>query len=103
MNRVALDRSFEERASGALKDLPLRQALDTATERFMAQRTSAFQNLPGAEELRQRARAIKEDVLTHLDDHLGQLADSVRKRGGIVHLGRLFPAGDPRRPGQRRP
>ena len=85
MSQAALDRSFEERASGALKDLPLRQALGMATERFMAQRTNAFHNLPGAEELRQRARAIKEDVLTHLDDYLGQLADSVRKRGGVVH------------------
>ncbi len=85
MNRVALDRSFEERASGALKDLALRQALDIATERFMAQRTIAFKNLPGAEDLRKRARAIKEDVLTHLDDYLGQLADSVRKRRGVVH------------------
>jgi L-lactate dehydrogenase complex protein LldF len=85
MSRLADNRGFEERASSALKDLQLRQALGMATERFMAQRTTAFNNLPGAEEFRQRARAIKEDVLSRLDDYLGQLADSVRKRGGVVH------------------
>jgi len=76
---------FEQRASGALKNLPLRQALEVATERFIAQRASAFRDLPDAEALRKRARAIKEEVLTRLDDYLLRLADSVRQRGGVVH------------------
>ncbi len=88
MKQGAAARSFEERASGALRNLPLRQALEIATDRFMAQRASAVRDLPDAEALRQRARAIKEEVLTRLDDYLFQLADSVRKRGGVVHWAR---------------
>jgi L-lactate dehydrogenase complex protein LldF len=76
---------FEQRASAALRDAPLRQALEVATERFIAQRASAFRDLPDADALRTRARAIKDEVLARLDDYLLQLADSVRKRGGVVH------------------
>lgn len=85
MSQAALSRSFEERSAAALHDLPLRGALDLATERFMAGRAAAFRDLPGAEEFRQRARAIKEDVLANLDRYLHELAESVRKRGGVVH------------------
>jgi L-lactate dehydrogenase complex protein LldF len=88
VKRGASPVGFEQRASAALRDSPLRQALDAATERFIAQRASAFRDLPDADALRARARAIKDEVLGRLDDYLRQLADAVRKRGGIVHWAR---------------
>jgi L-lactate dehydrogenase complex protein LldF len=80
--------SFEARSAAALQDLGLRQALARATDRFMAQRRQAFADLPDAGELRQRARAIKESVLSRLDVYLAELAEAVRARGGVVHWAR---------------
>jgi L-lactate dehydrogenase complex protein LldF len=78
-------RTFERRASGALKDAALRHALEVATDRFMLNRQGAFRDLPGVERLRQRARAIKDEVLVRLDGYLEELAEAVRRRGGVVH------------------
>src|SRR4029450_13103125 len=40
---------------------------------------------PEGEALRDRARAIKEATLQHLDQHLERLIDNVERRGGHVH------------------
>lgn len=78
---------FADRVRGAIGDRFLQEALGTATTRFMTLRQKAFTSMaPGeGEALREDARQIKEASLQRLDELLQQLADNVRKAGGIVH------------------
>jgi L-lactate dehydrogenase complex protein LldF len=76
---------FRERASRALGDAFLKEALTIATTKFITLRQEAFGDYPEGEELRDRARAIKEATLQHLDQHLERLIDNVERRGGHVH------------------
>jgi L-lactate dehydrogenase complex protein LldF len=73
------------RAAGALQDGFLQEALTTATTKFMALRREAFDGFPEGDALRDRARAIKEATLQHLDHWLERLVDAVERRGGRVH------------------
>jgi L-lactate dehydrogenase complex protein LldF len=77
--------SLEARASGALRDSFLQEALDIATSKFIALRRESFAGFPAGEALRDRARAIKEATLQDLDRYLEQLADNVERLGGVVH------------------
>ena len=77
---------FRERAGKALKDEFLQQALDIATTKFITLRREAFGDFPAGEALRDRARAIKEATLQHLDRYLDQLVDNVERLGGHVHF-----------------
>jgi L-lactate dehydrogenase complex protein LldF len=81
----ALKTPFPERAAAALKDAFLQEALTTATTKFIGLRKEAFATLPHGEQLRDRARAIKEATLQKLDGYLEQLADNVERLGGRVH------------------
>ena len=83
--REALRTPFPERASGALRDRFLQEALGIATAKFIALRRESFAGFPAGEALRDRARAIKEATLQHLDRYLEQLADNVERQGGHVH------------------
>ena len=77
---------FRERAGKALKDDFLQQALDIATTKFITLRREAFGDFPAGDGLRDRARAIKEATLQHLDRYLDQLVDNVERLGGHVHF-----------------
>jgi L-lactate dehydrogenase complex protein LldF len=76
---------LRERAGRALHDTFLQQALTIATTKFIGLRREAFDEFPEGEALRDRARAIKEATLQHLDQHLERLIDNVERRGGHVH------------------
>ena len=76
---------FRERATRALGDRFLQEALTIATTKFITLRQEAFGDYPEGEALRDRARAIKEATLQHLDQHLERLIDNVERRGGHVH------------------
>jgi L-lactate dehydrogenase complex protein LldF len=76
---------FRARADRAIHDRFLQEALDIATTKFVGLRREAFREFPRGEELRDRARAIKEATLQHLDEHLERLIESVERRGGTVH------------------
>jgi len=76
---------FRERASRALGDPFLKEALTIATTKFITLRQEVFADYPEGEALRDRARAIKEATLQHLDEHLERLIDNVERRGGHVH------------------
>ena len=76
---------LRQRATGALNDAFLKQALDIATTKFIGLRREAFGECPEGEALRDRARAIKEATLQHLDQHLERLIANVERRGGHVH------------------
>jgi len=55
---------------------------------FTVKRNQAFANLKNGEELRDRARQIKESVIENLDSYLVQLEENVVRQGGNVHWAR---------------
>jgi L-lactate dehydrogenase complex protein LldF len=77
---------LRERAQHALGDRFLHEALDIATTKFIGLRREAFGDFPEGEQLRDRARAIKEATLQRLDHHLERLVDNVERLGGHVHF-----------------
>lgn len=79
---------FRARAGRALQDGFLQEALTIATTKFKELRREAFEDFPEGEALRDRARAIKEATLQHLDQHLERLVENVERLGGHVHYAR---------------
>ncbi len=71
MSEGLVQTPFPERAGAALKDTFLQEALTIATTKFIDLRKESFAGFPAGEALRDRARAIKEATLQHLDVHLG--------------------------------
>ncbi len=63
----------------------LAEAYRSSTLRLYDHRRQAIAEVPGFEALRERARALKREVITHLDYYLEQFAASVERRGGKVH------------------
>src|SRR5215217_3000992 len=80
--------TFGENAKAALADLQLRGALKNATSLFGERRKLAAASLPNWEELRSQARAIKDEVLLHLDQYLEEFARNAEVRGAKVHWAR---------------
>jgi L-lactate dehydrogenase complex protein LldF len=76
---------IHERANKTLHDEHLQEAYRSSTLRLYNHRLEAMSAVPGFERLRDRARAIKQEVIEHLDEYLAQFADSVEREGGIVH------------------
>ncbi|WP_324715396.1 LutB/LldF family L-lactate oxidation iron-sulfur protein [Carboxydochorda subterranea] len=87
--------SFRHRVREALADARLRRAVRFTTGRFASARRAALDELEamaregwaaaGFEELRRRARAIKRDVVEHLDAYLEKAVAAIRSAGGHVH------------------
>src|SRR5881296_4452123 len=86
MSEPIVTTPLRERASNALRDRFLHEALDIATTKFIALRREAFGDFPQGEALRDRARAIKEATLQRLDAHLETLVANVERVGGHVHF-----------------
>jgi L-lactate dehydrogenase complex protein LldF len=80
--------TFAENAKAALQDEQLRGALKHATTLFGKLRREAAAGLSNWEELRSQARAIKDDVLLHLDKYLETFVDNAEQRGAQVHWAR---------------
>jgi L-lactate dehydrogenase complex protein LldF len=85
MNLAAANVTFHERVEDAIGDAHLHAALDRATDRFITLRANALAGLPGAEDIRDRARLIRAHTLSRLDAYLAQFADAVEAAGGQVH------------------
>ncbi len=79
------DTSFLRRARPALKNSYLQGALFAATERLLKGRERAFPDPDDYAALKARGRAIREDVLDHLDEYLARFAERVQAAGGVVH------------------
>jgi L-lactate dehydrogenase complex protein LldF len=77
--------TFHDRIETALSNEFLQIALDRNHARRIAGRNQRFAELPGAEAVRDRGRAIRLETLAHLDGYLEQFADNVEKNGGHVH------------------
>jgi len=87
MNHLSSE-TFRENAKAALADTHLRGALKNATSLFGERRKAAAASLPNWEELRTQARAIKDEVLWHLDQYLEEFVSSAEARGAQVHWAR---------------
>lgn len=68
----------------ALRDENLQRALQAFAQTVGLLRQQGLRSLPDYPELRERARAIKADVIAHLDEYLAQLQRHVEARGGRV-------------------
>lgn len=79
---------FPTAARRQLADVQLRSNLRAATDTIRAKRARAVAELRDWQELREAGRAIKADVLAHLDEHLVQFEAAVEKAGGHVHWAR---------------
>src|SRR5216117_1176292 len=86
MSEPIVTTPLRERASNALRDRFLHEALDIATTKFIALRREAFGDFPQGEAPRDRARAIKEATLQRLDAHLETLVANIERVGGHVHF-----------------
>src|ERR1044071_2254270 len=87
MNHLSSE-TFRENAKAALADAHLRGALKNATSLFGERRKSAAAGLPNWEELRNQARAIKDDVPSHLDKYLEEFVQTAESRGAKIHWAR---------------
>lgn len=76
---------FARNAQQALGNDTQRAALRAATDLFGQRRQQALAEVPTWDALRDRARAIKDHVLAHLDHYLEQFAESAAQRGVRVH------------------
>jgi len=80
--------TFGENAKAALNDAQLRGALRHATSLFGIRRREAAASLSNWEDLRTQARAIKDEVLLHLDRYLETFVANAENRGAKVHWAR---------------
>ncbi len=87
MNHLSSE-TFKENARAALADTQLRRALKNATSLFGERRKEAAASLPNWEELRNQARAIKDEALLHLDRYLKEFVRNAENRGAKVHWAR---------------
>jgi L-lactate dehydrogenase complex protein LldF len=80
--------TFDQNAREALADVQLRGALRNATSLFGERRLAAASSLENWEDLRSQARAIKDEVLLHLDTYLEEFVRNAENRGAKVHWAR---------------
>jgi L-lactate dehydrogenase complex protein LldF len=79
---------FPDAAREALADSQQRRNLHHATHTIRDKRARVVDELDQWEELRLAGAAIKDNVLTHLDDYLVQLEESLTEAGATVHWAR---------------
>ena len=80
--------TFRENARAALADVHLRGALKNATSLFGERRREAAASVANWEDLRNHARAIKDEVLLHLHKYLEEFVGNAESRGAKVHWAR---------------
>ncbi|HKC63021.1 MAG TPA: LutB/LldF family L-lactate oxidation iron-sulfur protein [Pyrinomonadaceae bacterium] len=80
--------TFDQNAREALTDEQLRAALRNLVTTFGERRKVAIKTVDDWEGLRERARAIKDETLAHLDKYLEEFADNAERAGARVHWAR---------------
>ncbi|PRS17125.1 iron-sulfur cluster-binding protein [Bacillus pumilus] len=78
------EKAFKERIGEGLEDKVMRGAVSSAQERLYERRLAASEELGNWEKWRELGEEIRQHTLTHLDDYLYQLSESVSARGGHV-------------------
>jgi L-lactate dehydrogenase complex protein LldF len=81
-------RDFKANAARELANDTLRAALTKSKGHFTEGRTTAAENLPEFEELRDQSRDIKDHTIEHLDFYLEAYEKKVKESGGHVHWAR---------------
>lgn len=76
---------FNERATSALINIPLQEALHAATGKFANQRAQAFESTAAPLALRAKAREIRRKTFDEIDKHLETLFASLQSLGVHVH------------------
>ncbi len=76
---------FRERIRSSLANNHLQKALDLNAERRVTRRINAWEALPDWRERRQRAHAIRADVIEHLEVYLDQFTRRAKENGVVVH------------------
>jgi len=77
--------SFKGTIREKINDSALQAALDGNAERRVKGRVTAFASIPDWRERRQKAHAIRADVIAHLDQYLDRFAAKVQENGMHVH------------------
>jgi len=80
--------TFPTAAKAALDNAQQRKNLHHATHTIRDKRARVVGEVDDWEELRVAGAAIKDEVLTHLDDYLVQLEESLTRAGATVHWAR---------------
>jgi L-lactate dehydrogenase complex protein LldF len=76
---------FKSRIRKSIANEALQIALDNNTQRRLKGRALAFESLPDWRERRQRAHAVRADVISRLDEYLVQFIAKVEQNGIIAH------------------
>ena len=77
---------FRQHASRSIANSALQIALDNNAERRVNGRLAALATLPDPRERRQRAHAVRADVIAHLDQYLEKFMAKATQNGTIVHI-----------------
>ena len=77
--------TFRNKIRTAIADDALQAALDANAERRVAGRIQAFASLPDWQERRQRAHAVRAEVIARLDEYLDRFTAQATANGIIVH------------------
>src|SRR5215204_4632423 len=80
--------NFDQNARAALEDTQLRGALKNLATTFGERRKSAIATVENWEDLRDQARAVKDETLLHLDKYLSEFAETAEKAGAQIHWAR---------------
>ena len=76
---------FRARIRKAIANPSLQIALDANAERRVKGRVNAWEALPNWRERRQKAHAIRANVIEHLDQYLDQFISNAQNNGIIIH------------------
>src|SRR5512142_1894324 len=76
---------FRDRIRTSIADEALQAALDGNAERRVGGRVAACASLPDWRERRQRAHAVRAEVIEHLDEYLQRFIAKATENGMIVH------------------
>jgi len=79
---------FRAKIREKIADSALQAALDANAQRRVQGRITAFESLPDWRERRQRAHAVRAEVIAHLDDYLDRFIAKIVANGLIVHRAR---------------
>lgn len=77
--------AFRTHIRASIANDSLQAALDANAERRVNGRNAAFASLPDWRERRQRAHAVRADVVEHLDEYIDRFVAKATENGFIVH------------------
>ncbi|MEW5828367.1 MAG: LUD domain-containing protein [Chloroflexota bacterium] len=77
--------TFRHKIRDSIADASLQLALDANAERRVTGRVQAFASLPDWQERRQRAHAVRAEVIARLDEYLDRFVAKATANGMIVH------------------